>query len=140
MPLPAGLTLALVGLTYPLYLLHMQLGYVLFEHQAPADAVPLVVTIVAGVTLLAWAVWRYLERPAQRWTRAFLTRHATRLGWPAKADAAVASAAGGGTGPRRGFQRLRYTQTRAGGRFSQTRFDPCAEYSPVWVGIGGTIA
>ena len=95
--LPAGLTLALGGLTYPLYLLHMQFGYVLLEHQAPANAVPLVVTIIFAMTLLAWAVWRYVERPAQRWTREFLTRHAARLGWPAKPDASVASVAGGGT-------------------------------------------
>ena len=96
-PLPAGLTLALGGLTYPLYLLHMQLGYVLFEHQAPDDAVLLVLTIVTGVALLAWAVWRYVERPAQRWTREFLTRHAIRLGWPPKPDPAVASVASNGT-------------------------------------------
>lgn len=84
-------------MTYPLYLLHMQLGYVVFEHQAPVDAVPLVVTIVAVVTLLAWAVWRYVEPPAQRWTREFLTRHAVRLGWPSKPDATVASVPGSGT-------------------------------------------
>jgi peptidoglycan/LPS O-acetylase OafA/YrhL len=95
-PLPAGLTLALGGLTYPLYLLHMQLGYVLFENQAPTNAVSLVVTIISAMTLLAWAVWRYLERPAQRWTREFLTRHATRLGWPPKPDVTVGSVAGGG--------------------------------------------
>jgi peptidoglycan/LPS O-acetylase OafA/YrhL len=96
-PLPAGLTLALGGLTYPLYLLHMQFGYVLFEHQAPTNAVPLVVTIVSAMTLLAWAVWRYLERPAQRWTREFLTRHATRLGWPPKPDVTVGRVARSGT-------------------------------------------
>ena len=88
-PLPAGFTLAVGGLTYPLYLLHMQFGYVLFEHQAPANAVPLVVTILVAMTLLAWAVWRYVERPAQRWTRELLTRRATRLGWPPKPDAAI---------------------------------------------------
>lgn len=97
-PLPAGLTLALGGLTYPLYLLHMQFGYVLFEHQAPAKAVPLVVAIIFAMTLLAWAVWRYVERPAQRWTRDFLTRHATRLGWPPKPDAAIGSVAGSEAG------------------------------------------
>ena len=39
MPLPAALMLAVGGLTYPLYLLHMQFGYVLFDRQAPAHAV-----------------------------------------------------------------------------------------------------
>ncbi|NOJ38139.1 acyltransferase family protein [Bradyrhizobium australiense] len=95
-PLPAGVTLAVGGLTYPLYLLHMQLGYVLFDRWAPANSVPLVVTIVLTTTLLAWAVWRYVEGPAQRWTREFLTGQASRLGWPLKLRTAVGSGAGGG--------------------------------------------
>jgi peptidoglycan/LPS O-acetylase OafA/YrhL len=74
----------------------MQFGYVLFARQAPADAVPWVVAIVLTMTFLAWAVWRYVEHPAQRWTREFLTRHATRLGWPLKLRTAVESGAGGG--------------------------------------------
>jgi peptidoglycan/LPS O-acetylase OafA/YrhL len=89
--LPAGFVLAAGGLTYPLYLLHMQLGYVVFYRQAPADAVPQVVAIVLGITLLAWVVWRYVERPAQRWTREFLTGHAARLGWSTKPAAPVRS-------------------------------------------------
>ena len=92
-PLPAGLTLALGGITYPLYLLHMQFGYVLFEHQATTHAVPLVVAIVSAMALLAWAVWRYVERPAQRWTREFLTGHARRLGWPLKPHATAGGSA-----------------------------------------------
>ena len=81
-PLPAGIVIAVGGLTYPLYLLHMQFGYVLFVRHAPSAAVLWVVTIVLGITLLSWMVWRYVERPAQRWTREFLTNHAVRLGWP----------------------------------------------------------
>lgn len=94
-PLPSAFVLAAGGLTYPLYLLHMQLGYVLFVRQAPANPVPLTLAIVVAVTLLAWAVWRYVERPAQRWTREFLTGHATRVGWPLKLRAAAESGAGG---------------------------------------------
>jgi len=81
--------LAVGGLTYPLYLLHMQLGYVLFERQAPANALPFVVAIVLGMTLLAWIVWRYVERPAQRWTKEFLTGHAARFGWSSRPNAPV---------------------------------------------------
>lgn len=84
MPLPAGFVLAVGGLTYPLYLLHMQLGYVLFERQPPAEATRSVLTIALGMTLLAWAVWRYVEKPVQRWTREFLTGHANRLGWSSR--------------------------------------------------------
>jgi peptidoglycan/LPS O-acetylase OafA/YrhL len=88
-PLPTGLVLALGGLTYPLYLLHMQLGYVLYYRLAPAGAVAPVVALILGMMLLSWAVWRYLERPVQRWTREFLTGHATRLGWSTKPDTAT---------------------------------------------------
>jgi peptidoglycan/LPS O-acetylase OafA/YrhL len=88
-PLPAGLVLAVGGLTYPLYLLHMQLGYVLYYRMAPASAVPVVVAIVVGMMLLSWAVWRYFERPVQGWTREFLTGYATRLGWSTKPDTAT---------------------------------------------------
>jgi peptidoglycan/LPS O-acetylase OafA/YrhL len=80
-PLPSALVLAAGGLTYPLYLLHMQFGYVLFVRQAPSAAVLSVITIVSGITLLSWAVWRYFEGPAQRWTKEILTDHAIRLGW-----------------------------------------------------------
>jgi len=93
MPLPAGAVLAIGGLTYPLYLLHMQLGYVLFVHQAPFSAVLAVAIIVSGTTLLSWAVWRFYEKPVQRWTREVLTGYAVRLGWPPKPNAAVGSPA-----------------------------------------------
>jgi peptidoglycan/LPS O-acetylase OafA/YrhL len=89
MPLPTGMVLAIGGLTYPLYLLHMQLGYVLYYRLAPAGAVAPVVAIIVAMMLLSWAVWRYVERPVQRWTREFLTGHATRLGWSTKPDAAT---------------------------------------------------
>ena len=95
-PLPSAFIIAAGGLTYPLYLLHMQFGYVLFVRWESVGAVPLVAAIVLAMTLLAWAVWRYVERPAQRWTREFLTRHAARLGWPLKLRTAVESGAGGG--------------------------------------------
>lgn len=86
--LPAGLLIAAGGLTYPLYLLHMQLGYVLFSANTLPGGAPVQVTaIVIGISCLAWAVWRYVERPAQRWTKNSLTRHAARAGWPSQLNA-----------------------------------------------------
>jgi peptidoglycan/LPS O-acetylase OafA/YrhL len=92
-PLRAGFVVAVGGLTYPLYLLHMQLGYVLFERQPPAEAARSVAAIVLGITLLAWVVWRYVERPAQRWTKEFLTGHANRLGWSSRPRSMAGSGA-----------------------------------------------
>jgi peptidoglycan/LPS O-acetylase OafA/YrhL len=82
-PLPAAVLLGTGGLTYPLYLLHMQMGYVLWS--ALAEPTPYhVVLIVSAITLLSFAVWRYVERPAQRWTKDILARHAADLGWPSR--------------------------------------------------------
>ena len=81
-PLPAGLVLALGGLTYPFYLLHMQIGYVLYT-AAPGNAeweIP-VVTIIA---ILSWAIWRFVDRPAQR-------RCLDRRRFPSRQKAGVAS-------------------------------------------------
>jgi peptidoglycan/LPS O-acetylase OafA/YrhL len=94
-PLPSALVLAAGGLTYPLYLLHMQFGYVLFTRQTPANAVPWVVAIVLAMTGLAWIVWRYVERPAQRWVRDFLSGRAVRFGWLLKLPTVVGSRSGG---------------------------------------------
>ncbi|WFU15704.1 acyltransferase [Bradyrhizobium sp. CB3481] len=92
-PLPPAFVLAAGGLTYPLYLLHMQFGYVLFTH-ASANPVAMVIAIAIGMTLLAWIVWRYVERPAQRWARDFLSGRASRFGWPLKPSAPVGSGEG----------------------------------------------
>ena len=93
-PLPSALVLAAGGLTYPLYLLHMQFGYVLFTRQAPAYTLLWVVAIVSAMTWLSWIVWRYVERPAQRWVRDFLSGRAVRFGWPLKLPATVRSGGG----------------------------------------------
>lgn len=72
-PLPAGLILATGGLTYPFYLLHMQLGYTFYTAAAPANHGWWIAAMVTGIAILSWAVWRYVERPAQRWTKRVLT-------------------------------------------------------------------
>jgi peptidoglycan/LPS O-acetylase OafA/YrhL len=72
----------------------MQFGYVLFIRQAPANAVLWVVAIALAMTGLAWIVWRYVERPAQRWVRDFLSSRAGRFGWPLKLPTIVRSSEG----------------------------------------------
>jgi peptidoglycan/LPS O-acetylase OafA/YrhL len=84
-PLPAAVVLGAGGITYPLYLLHMQLGYVLFMAIGPTEYAGLcTAAIIFGAVLLAWIVWRFVERPAHRWTRDTMTEIATRLGWPSR--------------------------------------------------------
>lgn len=85
-PLPAGLILATGGLTYPFYLLHMQMGYVFYTAAAPANGGWWVAAIVTGIAILSWATWRFVERPAQSWTKTLLTDWTSRLGWPSKVD------------------------------------------------------
>lgn len=73
-PLPAGLVLALGGLTYPFYLLHQHAGFILankLEGVAPAPV--LAAGLIAGFGLLSWAIWRFAERPAQRWLKSGLS-------------------------------------------------------------------
>ncbi|EKS33392.1 acyltransferase family protein [Afipia clevelandensis] len=86
LPLPAGLVMAIGGITYPLYLLHMQLGYVVLSAIQPASVIWAVAAIIAGVLLLSWIVWRFVERPAQRWTKTVLTAEAERRGLPVSAS------------------------------------------------------
>lgn len=85
--LPSGLVMAIGGLTYPLYLLHMQMGYVVLTAFAPAETTWAVVAVVSVIVVLSWVVWRYIERPAQRWTKDWLTAQATRRGWSVSVSA-----------------------------------------------------
>ena len=82
-PLPAGLVIALGGLTYPLYLLHMQLGYVIFAALAPARNVELfTAAIIFGAVILSWLTWRFVDRPVHRWTKNTIAAYAAKMGWP----------------------------------------------------------
>ena len=82
LPLPAGLVLAVGGITYPLYLLHMQMGYTILAAVAPVRNAGLWTTaIILGAVALAWATWRFVERPAHRWTKKYLGVLAAGLGW-----------------------------------------------------------
>jgi peptidoglycan/LPS O-acetylase OafA/YrhL len=80
LPVSPTLLLALGGCTYPLYLLHQQLGYVAFM-QMNGSAHPLLMATVTvfTISLLSVAVWNYFERPVQRWLRIFLAIVATKF-------------------------------------------------------------
>jgi peptidoglycan/LPS O-acetylase OafA/YrhL len=81
-PLPGKIVLAAGGITYPLYLLHMQMGYVIFTATLPHDHAGLAVAaIVAGIAVLAWAIWRFVEPGMHRWVKSKLTQMAARFGW-----------------------------------------------------------
>ena len=74
LPLRSSTVIAIGGVTYPLYLLHQQIGYDVLLWLRPAGHPPaLVGAVMAAMGLLAWAIWRYVERPAQRWTKGVLT-------------------------------------------------------------------
>lgn len=88
LPLPAGFVAAAGGITYPLYLLHLQLGYVILLSTTAHPNALSTMLIVAGMALLAWFVWRFLERPAHNFVKRRLTMLASRYGWPSRLDRA----------------------------------------------------
>lgn len=80
-PLPASIVLAAGGITYPLYLLHMQLGYVLLAAVAPENHIVLAtIATIASTVLLAVIVWRFFERPVHRSVKLGLDIAADRFG------------------------------------------------------------
>jgi peptidoglycan/LPS O-acetylase OafA/YrhL len=86
LPLSPRLVIAVGGITYPLYLLHQQIGYALFARMAPANAKLGVTAIILGIGFASWILWRYVEGPLQRVIRSHLTGWAARLGWPSKPE------------------------------------------------------
>lgn len=74
LPLPSRLMLAIGGLTYPLYLLHQHIGYVVFNLAgAMLQPLPLVILVTLGLVIVSWLIWRFFERGAQAWTKSALT-------------------------------------------------------------------
>lgn len=83
-PLPDSIVRAVGGITYPLYLLHLQLGYVLLLLITPTPDALSTAFVLTGIVLLAWVVWRFLEAPAHDRVRDKLTMLASRHGWPSR--------------------------------------------------------
>lgn len=82
LPLPSSVIIAAGGVTYPLYLLHQQIGYDIFYRIGPvAHPAALVALIVLSIALLSWTTWRYVERPGQRLAKQGLTGFAARFRW-----------------------------------------------------------
>ncbi|MBN8979776.1 MAG: acyltransferase [Rhizobiales bacterium] len=80
MPLPAEVVLALGGLTYPLYLFHAEIGYVAFVRLGgQQDQVATVTQILSSLAVAALLIWRYVDRPGQKWTRKWLTAAVANL-------------------------------------------------------------
>ena len=83
-PIPASLTLAIGGMTYPLYLLHQQIGYVALHWIGPVEYPTLLVAaIMTAIALVSLIVWKYVEPPCHRWMKRTLTRLCTQIGRPA---------------------------------------------------------
>jgi peptidoglycan/LPS O-acetylase OafA/YrhL len=63
----SSMTLMLGGLTYPLYLLHQNIGYIAINALSPSIGRWVAVGLVTLATLvLSWAIWRFGEKPARR--------------------------------------------------------------------------
>jgi peptidoglycan/LPS O-acetylase OafA/YrhL len=87
LPVSPATVLAIGGMTYPMYLLHQQLGYAVFYRIGPvAHPAMLVALIVLAIAMMSLATWRFVDRPAHRWTKRTLTALAARLGWAAQSQ------------------------------------------------------
>ncbi|ODT06048.1 MAG: acyltransferase [Mesorhizobium sp. SCN 65-20] len=72
---PSAFLFAVGGLTYPLYLLHQNIGYVAINQLAPdIGRWPAGLAVVLAMLVLSWAVWRFAEKPCQRVLRRLLDR------------------------------------------------------------------
>jgi peptidoglycan/LPS O-acetylase OafA/YrhL len=74
LPIRSTVVFAIGGVTYPIYLLHQQLGYTILEWiGSTSHARVLVAIILLAIAALSWMTWRFVERPGQRLTKQFLS-------------------------------------------------------------------
>ncbi len=67
LPIPSATVAAIGGLTYPLYLLHQHVGFMLLNRFEGVFAAPVLVALtVAFMIASAWAIWRFVEPPCRR--------------------------------------------------------------------------
>ncbi|WP_338834277.1 acyltransferase [Bradyrhizobium septentrionale] len=89
-PISATIVMAAGGITYPLYLLHMQLGYVVLTALGPIHHVALATTAtIVAIIALSVVVWRFFERPAHKVIRLKLTEFADKLGFASQQASAT---------------------------------------------------
>ncbi|MFF4606823.1 acyltransferase family protein [Streptomyces sp. NPDC001339] len=63
------------ALTYPLYLIHLNIGMTLIHHYRNSVPAPVLVTSVTALMLVAaWLIHRLIERPFGKWLRATMRR------------------------------------------------------------------
>ncbi|MFJ6323218.1 MULTISPECIES: acyltransferase family protein [unclassified Rhizobium] len=73
--LPAGLMLALGGISYPLYLLHQHIGYVIFNKVGSAASPEAAVTATVLLLIcISYLLWRFADEPSRRLTKSALMR------------------------------------------------------------------
>lgn len=73
-PVPARVLAVIGGLTYPLYLVHQMIGYVVFNRlEGVAPPVALLVATIAAMLFSTTLFCQFVERPAQRWMKRALT-------------------------------------------------------------------
>ena len=64
---PSSLVLMLGGLTYPLYLLHQNIGYITIGRSSSVLGNWGAIAAVTAIMLLAsWLIWRFVETPARK--------------------------------------------------------------------------
>lgn len=81
LPLPAAIVLAAGGITYPLYLLHMQLGYVVLTALAPMNHWVLATTaVIACAVALSGLVWKFFEQRVHQVVKLKLAEFANKFG------------------------------------------------------------
>jgi peptidoglycan/LPS O-acetylase OafA/YrhL len=82
LPLPAGVIVSIGALTYPLYLLHQQIGYIAFERLEPLARPGILFFVIVGALVAAsLATWGFVERPGQRLMKGWLSQLAQPLDW-----------------------------------------------------------
>ncbi len=73
--LPAGVMLALGGISYPLYLLHQHIGYVIFNRVGPTASPEAVVTATVLLLIcISYLLWRFADEPSRQLTKSALMR------------------------------------------------------------------
>lgn len=71
--LPASRHIAVLGaMSYPLYLLHMRIGYLFFSWGERLPGLSIYFATLTWVLLMSWVVYSWGERPVQQWLRARL--------------------------------------------------------------------
>ncbi|MBL8583319.1 MAG: acyltransferase [Rhizobiaceae bacterium] len=84
---PTPFIFMLGAITYPLYLLHQNAGYVAIDWMRPMIGKwPAMIVTSVAMFIFSWMVWRIIERPARRWIVStfgpIADSLAARLPWP----------------------------------------------------------